>query len=54
MIYLIKSIGYKEEEEGKISTFFLLKIGYTEDQRQDIRFMEYKLHNPTCQVLYTI
>lgn len=28
MIYLIKSIGYKEGEEGKISTFFLLKIGY--------------------------
>ena len=54
MIYLIKSIGYKEEEEGKISTFFLLKIGYTEDQRQDIRFIEYRLHNPTCQVLYTI
>lgn len=53
MIYLIKSAGYKEEE-GNISTFFLLKIGYTEDNRKDIRFVQYKLHNPTCQVLYTI
>ena len=38
MIYLIKSIGYKEGEEGKISTFFLLKIGYTNDNRKE----EYK------------
>lgn len=54
MIYLIKSSGYKEEEEGKISTFFLLKIGYTEDNSKDRRFLQYKLHNPTCQVLFEI
>lgn len=54
MIYLIKSSGYKEEEEGKISTFFLLKIGYTEDNSKDKRFFQYKLHNPTCQILYEI
>ena len=53
MIYLIKSAGYKEEE-GNISTFFLLKIGYTEDNRKDIRFMQYKMHNPTCTILYII
>lgn len=53
MIYLIKSIGYKEEEE-KISTFFLLKIGYTEDSNSEHRFQQYKLHNPTCQILHTI
>lgn len=53
MLYLIKSSGYKEEE-GKISIFFLLKIGYTEDSRKDKRFLQYKLHNPTCQVLYEI
>ena len=53
MIYLIKSAGYKEEE-GNISTFFLLKIGYTEDNRKDTRFVQYKLHNPTCQILYII
>ena len=53
MIYLIKSIGYKEEE-GKISTFFLLKIGYTEDSKKDKRFLQYKMHNPTCKVLYEI
>ena len=54
MIYLIKSAGYKEEEEGKTSTFFLLKIGYTEDNRKEVRYSHYRLHNPTCQVLYEI
>lgn len=54
MLYLIKSAGYREEEEGKISTFFLLKIGYTEDSRKEIRYSHYKMHNPTCQVLYEI
>lgn len=54
MLYLIKSSGYREEGEGKISTFFLLKIGYTEDSRKDVRYSQYKMHNPTCQVLYEI
>ena len=54
MIYLIQSAGYKVGENNSISYFQLLKIGYTEDSREDIRFMEYKLHNPTCQILYTI
>ena len=54
MLYLIKSAGYREEGEGKISTFFLLKIGYTEDSRKEIRYSHYKMHNPTCQVLYEI
>ena len=53
MIYLIKSAGYKEEEGTNIP-FFLLKIGYTEDSRKDIRFMQYKMHNPTCRILYEI
>lgn len=53
MIYLIKSAAFKEEE-GKISTFFLLKIGYTEDNIKNKRFLQYKLHNPTCQVLFEI
>ena len=53
MIYLIESAGYKEE--GGIATFFkLLKIGYTEDFKKDKRFITYKLHNPTCKVLYEI
>lgn len=53
MIYLIESAGYKEE--GGNTTFFkLLKIGYTEDSRKDKRFDQYKLHNPTCKVLYEI
>ena len=50
MIYLIKSAGYDENE----NLIHLLKIGYTEDSRKDIRFMAYKLHNPTCKILYEI
>ena len=49
MLYLIESAGYKED-----NYFKLLKIGYTEDSKEDVRFMQYKMHNPTCQVLYTI
>lgn len=54
MIYLIQSAGYKVGENNNISYFQLLKIGYTEDSRKDIRFSQYKLHNPTCQILYEI
>ena len=53
MIYLIKSAGYKEEEK-EMKYFPLLKIGYTEDNRKEIRYSHYRLHNPTCQVLYEI
>ena len=54
MLYLIESSGYKVGENNSISYFRLLKIGYTEDSRKDKRFLQYKLHNPTCQVLYEI
>ena len=54
MLYLIKSSGFKEDKEGNPSYFQLLKIGYTEDSKKDNRFMSYKLHNPTCIVLYEI
>lgn len=50
MIYLIKSAGYDESE----NLIHLLKIGYTEDNNKDKRFQLYKLHNPTCKVLYEI
>lgn len=50
MIYLIKSAGYDEDEK----LIHLLKIGYTEDSKRDRRFTLYKLHNPTCKVLYEI
>lgn len=50
MIYLIKSAGYDENE----NLIHLLKIGYTEDNNKDKRFQLYKLHNPTCKVLYEI
>ena len=55
MLYLIESSGYKVgENNNSISYFRLLKIGYTEDSNKDKRFLQYKLHNPTCQVLYEI
>lgn len=50
MIYLIKSAGYNEKGDF----IHLLKIGYTEDSKKDKRFQLYKLHNPTCKVLYEI
>lgn len=50
MIYLIKSAGYNEKGDF----IHLLKIGYTEDNNKDKRFQLYKLHNPTCKVLYEI
>lgn len=50
MIYLIKSAGYDENE----NLIHFLKIGYTEDSSKDKRFQLYKLHNPTCKVLYEI
>lgn len=50
MIYLIKSSGYDEND----NYIDLLKIGYTEDNNKDKRFQLYKLHNPTCKVLYEI
>lgn len=50
MIYLIKSAGYDENE----NLIHLLKIGYTEDNNKDKRFQLYKLHNPTCKILYEI
>ena len=50
MIYLIKSAGYDENE----NLIHLLKIGYTEDNNRDRRFMSYKLHNPTCKILYEV
>ena len=53
MIYLIESAAYKEENGNKVY-FSLLKIGYTEDKQKVIRFSQYKLHNPTCKVLFEI
>lgn len=50
MIYLIKSAGYNEKGDF----IHLLKIGYTEDNNKDKRFQLYKLHNPTCKILYEI
>lgn len=54
MIYLIQSSGYMVGENNSISYFQLLKIGYTENSNSEHRFSQYKSHNPTCQILYTI
>ena len=50
MIYLIKSAGYNEKGDF----IHLLKIGYTEDSSKDKRFSQYRMHNPTCKILYEI
>lgn len=50
MIYLIKSAGYNEDN----NYIDLLKIGFTEDLKKSSRFQTYKLHNPTCKILYEI
>lgn len=49
MIYLIRSAAV---EDGKF--FYILKIGYTDDTKEGIRFGAYKNHNPTYEVLYKI
>jgi hypothetical protein len=46
MIYLIKSPSFKHK--------FILKIGYTMDDRGDGRFDDYRSTNPDIEVLYTI
>lgn len=36
MIYLIRSAECREKEDGEIEFFLSLKIGYTEDETQDL------------------
>lgn len=50
MIYLIKFAGYGDDNKY----IDLLKIGYTDENAKDKRFNLYKLHNPTCKVLYEV
>ena len=45
MIYVIRT---------KYSDCTLIKIGYTGDDNFDTRISQYKMHNPRCEVLYTI
>ena len=54
MIYLIESSAFKRKDNGTIEYFQLLKIGYTDDNNKDRRYSQYKLHNPTCEVIYEI
>ena len=54
MIYLIESSAFKRKEDGTIEYFQLLKIGYTDNSNRDIRYSQYKLHNPTCEILCEI
>ena len=51
MIYLIQITYYNEIENIPIK---LLKIGYTKDENKDIRYSQYKMHNPLYQVIYEI
>ena len=52
MIYVIVSAALKAGSISKYET--ILKIGYTNDNRGDGRFDDYKTTNPTCRVLYKI
>ena len=54
MLYLIMSSAMKEDENGNLEYFRILKIGYTEDKNKDKRFDAYFLHNPTCKILKII
>lgn len=51
MIYLIETTYYNKETKKVLD---LIKLGYTEDSRKDIRFMAYKMHNPGFKLLYEI
>lgn len=51
MIYLIETTYYNKDTKEVLD---LLKIGYTEDSKKSSRFQTYKLHNPTCKILYEI
>lgn len=51
MIYLIESVG-RDKNDNKIKSF--LKIGYSEDKVFKNRLNNYYLHNPHCDLLYTI
>ena len=54
MLYLIMSSAMKEDGNGNVEYFRILKIGYTDDSHKDRRFEQYYLHNPTCKVLKII
>ena len=54
MIYLALSSAFRKTEDGKKEYFDILKIGYTEDNHKDRRFDQYRIHNPTFEILLTI
>ena len=54
MIYLVLSSAFRKTEDGKREYFDLLKIGYTEDSLKNKRFDQYRIHNPTFEILLTI
>jgi hypothetical protein len=51
MLYLIKSAGF---DPAKGSYMSLLKIGITSESNMDKRFESYRIHNPTCKILYIV
>lgn len=58
MIYLLKSIEYEKLENGEYDIFFVLKIGYTEDETPDLmknkRLSMYYSHHRSIELLTTI
>ena len=51
MVYLIY-VNHFDKEENKLLE--LLKIGYTADNKKEVRYQSYKLHYPPFKVLYEI
>ncbi len=51
MVYLIY-VNHFDKEENKLLE--LLKIGYTADNKKEVRYQTYKLHYPPSKVLYEI
>ena len=58
MIYLLKSIECEKLENGEYDIFFVLKIGYTEDETPDLmknkRLSMYYSHHRSIELLTTI
>lgn len=51
MLYLIKSAGFDPASGSYMS---LLKIGITSESNINKRFESYRIHNPTCKILYIV
>lgn len=54
MLYLIKSAAFEVDSQGNDKFFYLLKIGFCEDDKKSSRLSTYRTENPTMKVLHLI